>query len=128
MATDQHQESTFRSLQRVLKTGGTIFTCPDLNGVIQYKKLCIFTVYYGHKLLLINILLIYLSQVSLDMPNLLAVLPLRSLDNDCGVLFTNPVASFIAFSQDIRSQLLKSGYHFLLQSFCFHLNGNVYYV
>ena len=67
-------------------------------------------------------------QVSLDIPNLLAVLSSQKLDNNCEVLFTDHVASFNAFSWDITSQLLENGYHFLLQSICSHFTGNAYYV
>ena len=63
-----------------------------------------------------------------DFANLLAVLPSQKLDSDFGVLFTDPVASFKAFSRDITSQPLKNDYHFLLKSICFHFTGNTYYV
>ena len=47
-----------------------------------------------------------------DFANLLAVLRSRKLDSDFGVLFTDPVASFKAFSRDITSQPLKNDYFF----------------
>ena len=54
--------------------------------------------------------------------------PARNPDPNlgCGVLFTDPVASFNAFIRDITSQLLKNDYHFLLQSICFQFTRNVY--
>ena len=43
VATAQRQESISLSLQRVLKTAGTIFTDPDLNCVTRNKKTMDFT-------------------------------------------------------------------------------------
>ena len=63
-----------------------------------------------------------------DFANLLAVLRSRKRDSDFGVLFTDPVASFKAFSRNITSRPLKNDYLFLLKSICFHLTGNTYYV
>ena len=74
----------------------------------------------------INILHFYFSQVSLGIANLLAVLPLQKLDNDCWVLVTDPVASFKTFNRDITCELLKNGYRFL-QIICFYFTRNAYY-
>ena len=122
---------------------GTIWTDFDLKCVTQHEKNyefclnCVISCFsptspFVDELLAltgqVNILHLYFLPVTLDIPNLPPVFPLKKLENDCGVLFTDPVASFVAFSQNTTSQFLKNGCHFLLQSICFHFMWNAYYV